>query len=260
MSSWWGRRAVARPKGIRLADASAPQGMVLYAIGDVHGRLDLLEEMHGLIAADRDGRRAADWRIIHLGDYVDRGPDSRGVIEFLVSAMARDRRVMALAGNHDVGFRDCLTPGELPGIFLNHGGPDTARSYGVELDLSSRETLLDSQKRLIEAVPESHAAFLRGLDFSACFGDFFFCHAGIRPGVALDRQDREDLVWIRHEFLNHAGLHPKVIVHGHTPVPEPQLRDNHVNLDTGAFSTGILTALVVDGADKRLLRAGKEII
>lgn len=251
---------MAETQGIRLADAAGPAGIVLYAIGDVHGRLDLLEDMHALIAADREARRAKDWRIVHLGDYVDRGPDSKGVIEFLSSGTARDPRIIALAGNHDLGFRDFLTPGEIPGIFLHHGGPETARSYGVELDLSSQDTLLAGQKALIEAVPESHAAFLRNLEFSVGFGDFFFCHAGIRPGIALEAQNKDDLVWIRNDFLSHAGLHPKVIVHGHTPVPEPQMRDNRVNLDTGAFSTGILTALVVDGADKRLLRAGTDII
>lgn len=245
-------------KGVRLADAAAPAGMVLYAIGDVHGRLDLLSEMHDQIARDREARKAADWRIIHLGDYVDRGPDSKGVLEFIAAAMDRDRRVLALAGNHDVGFREFLVPGEFPGIFLKHGGPETARSYGVELDLSSRDTLLAGQRALIDAVPARHAAFLRDLGFSAEFGDFFFCHAGIRPGVPLDAQDKEDLVWIRQDFLDHAGLHPKVIVHGHTPVPAAQMRNNRVNLDTGAVMTGILTALVVDGAEKRLLRVGSD--
>jgi len=234
-------------------EARGPDDTVIYAIGDVHGRLDLLSRMHAEIAAHRERRKPADWRIVHLGDYVDRGPDSKGVVEFIRRAAA-DPRVISLAGNHDIGFLDFLAEADPNGIFANYGGAETARSYGAELDFESLAEFAVSHRGLAQAVPEEHVAFLRALPFSVEFADFYFCHAGIRPGVPLAAQDPSDLTWIREEFLGHSRLHPKVIVHGHTPVVEPEVLANRVNVDTGAFATGRLTALVVDGADKQLLR------
>jgi serine/threonine protein phosphatase 1 len=227
--------------------------MLLYAIGDVHGRLDLLAEMHARIAADIMRVRPADWRIVHLGDYVDRGPDSRGVIEFLVRQTAADGRNISLAGNHDIGFLGFLAEPQPDGLFATNGGDETARSYGVELDFADMIGFLKSARALAAAVPRSHVDFLRGLERCATFGDFFFCHAGIRPGVALDAQDPLDLIWIRGDFHRHRELFPKVVVHGHTPVSEPEICANRVNLDTGAFASGRLTALVIDRQEKRLL-------
>jgi serine/threonine protein phosphatase 1 len=239
--------------GIAFPDARGPGGIVVYAIGDVHGRHDLLAEMHAQIAADIIRLRPADWRIVHLGDYVDRGPDSSGVVEFLIRQTAMDRRMIALAGNHDIGFLDFLAEPLPDGLFAHNGGEETARSYGVEIDLSNWSGLKATHRALVEAVPKGHVDFLRGLKRCATFGDFFFCHAGIRPGVALEAQDQDDLVWIRGEFLRYPGLHPKVIVHGHTPALEPEILANRVNIDTMAFASGRLTALVIDGAQKRLL-------
>src|SRR5688572_1395361 len=172
--------------GISFPDARGPDGMLIYAIGDVHGRLDLLAEMHARIAADIMRIRPADWRIIHLGDYIDRGPDSRGVIEFLVRQTAMDGRIVSLAGNHDIGFLDFLTEPQPDELFATNGGDETARSYGVELDFTGMIGFGQSARALAAAVPQSHRDFLRALKFSVAFGDFFFCHAGIRPGVALD--------------------------------------------------------------------------
>lgn len=240
--------------GVHFLDAKGPDGIRLYAIGDVHGRLDLLQAMHARIRDEiaRDG--LADWRIIHLGDYVDRGPDSRGVIQFLIDASTGDRRNLALAGNHDVGFLDFLKTPLIDGLFAHNGGAQTALSYGVRLDLASMAAVKTGHAALVEAIPREHLAFLRGLALSADFGDFFFCHAGVRPGVPLERQARDDLVWIRGAFHNHLGLYEKVVVHGHTPVDEPEVLANRVNIDTGAVFSGTLTALVVDGADKRILQ------
>jgi serine/threonine protein phosphatase 1 len=242
--------------GIHFLDAQGPEGIRLYAIGDVHGRLDLLAAMHEGIAAEIEDEQPPDWRIIHLGDYTDRGPESRGVIDFLIAARERDRRNMMLAGNHDVGFLDFLEAPLTDGLFAHNGGKQTALSYGVLLDFFSLAALRPGHAALVEAVPAAHVAFLRSLQFSAEFGDFFFCHAGIRPGVPLERQVPEDLVWIRDEFLDYTGLHPKVIVHGHTPAAEPEVLANRVNVDTGAFHSGRLTALAIDGAQKRLLEVG----
>lgn len=245
--------------GMNFSDARGPDGTIVYAIGDIHGRLDLLAEMHARIAADIMRRRPADWRIVHLGDYVDRGPDSKGVIEFLVRKTAMDGRNVALAGNHDVGFLDFLARPDREGLFALYGGVETARSYGVGLDPADPFAFRAGCRALDAAVSQEHRAFLRTLPRSAAFGDFFFCHAGIRPGVALDAQDPDDLIWIRGEFHRCRDLFAKVIVHGHTPVAEAQIHANRVNVDTAAFASGRLTALVVDGREKRLLAVGPEI-
>ncbi len=244
--------------GIHFDEAGAPQGMRLYAIGDVHGRLDLLTAMHRHIAAEIDADRPADWRIVHLGDYVDRGPDSRGVLDFLVAARAREPRNLMLAGNHDAGLLEFLARPDPNGVFMNNGGIETARSYGVELRrrgflTSAERALREGHAALVAAMAPAHVELLRALPHALEFGDFFFCHAGIRPGIPLAGQLPFDLLWIRREFHAHAGLHPKVIVHGHTPVAQPDVRANRVNIDTGAYRTGLLCALAVEGRAKRLL-------
>jgi len=244
---------VKNSQGIHFLDAKGPDGIRLYAIGDVHGCIDHLREMHALIRAEIIRDRPADWRIIHLGDYVDRGPDSKGVLDLLIAARQADKRVLTLAGNHDVGFLECMAEPDPKGLFARFGGRETARSYGVALDIANPARFRDSCEALARAVPPAHVTFLQNLEFSRAFGDFFFCHAGIRPGIPLDRQDPQDLTWIRDTFLTHWRLHPKVVVHGHTPAPDPEMMANRVNVDTGAFQWGRLTALVIDGAEKRIL-------
>jgi len=240
-------------EGIHFDDAETPSGLRIYAVGDIHGRHDLMTEMHRRIMAEIIEEKPADWRIIYLGDYVDRGPASCQVLEFLSRSMEADPRVMALAGNHDLGFLAFLAQPRAQGLFANNGGDATARSYGVDLDFTSRENLLHGHAALMEAIPQEHLDFLQGLKLSASFGDLFFCHAGIRPGVPLNAQDPEDLIWIRERFRHDLTLHPKLVVHGHTPMPEPEIRPNRVNLDTGAWYSGRLTAMMFEGRRKRLL-------
>ncbi|MBN9036078.1 MAG: serine/threonine protein phosphatase [Rhizobiales bacterium] len=239
--------------GIHFLDAKGPDGIRVYAVGDVHGRRDLIEAMHDRIGEEiaRDG--VADWRIVHLGDYVDRGPDTAGVLDFLTSRIAGEPRIVALAGNHDVALVDFLAHGDRTQMFRRFGGNDTARSYGTHVDFATAATAEAGRQALARAMPQAHLDFLSGLPRAVAFGDFFFCHAGIRPGVPLERQDPEDLIWIREPFLGHPGLHPKVIVHGHTPHDEAELMPNRVDLDTLAYASGRLTALAVDGRTKRLL-------
>ena len=243
--------------GVHFRDAHAPQGMRLYAIGDVHGRLDLLAAMHRAIDAElaRDG--AADWRIIHLGDYVDRGPDAKGILDFLIDKRARDPRIVCLGGNHEQGLLDFLVMPSADGLFVRFGGAETARSYGVDLMAGSIGTV---HRALAAAIPPGHMEFVKNLPLSASFGDFFFCHAGIRPDTPLDRQEAHDLIWIRDEFLSHAGLYDKVIVHGHTPGRAADVRPNRVNLDSYACGTGRLSALAVEGGAKRILEATVEAV
>jgi serine/threonine protein phosphatase 1 len=229
-------------------------GMLIAAIGDVHGRLDLLEKMHAGLADQIGKRSVSDWRIVHLGDYVDRGPDSRGVIEFLSAAQARDPRVICLAGNHDVGFLDFLKEPDPAGMFANNGGVQTAQSYGVTLDLHDPDALAMQHRALLQNVPDEHRRFIGNLVFSVELGDFFFCHAGIMPGVPLDEQEPRDLIWIRDRFLAHDELYAKVVVHGHTPTRDPEVRMNRINIDTGAFASGVLTALLIEGGDKQFMQ------
>lgn len=242
-----------RKEGMSYDTASAPPGMRIYAVGDIHGRFDLLSQMHRQImdAIRRD--RPADWRIIYLGDYVDRGPFARQTLEFLVRSVKEDPRVIALAGNHDVGLLKFLEEPLATSLFAQNGGDATARSYGVTMRLFPHDALLEGHRQLRQAIPEEHIHFLRQLKYSACFGDFFFCHAGIRPGVPLGDQDEQDLIWIREPFHLYPELHPKLIVHGHTPKDRPEILPNRVNLDTGACFTGRLSAMMFEGRKKQLL-------
>lgn len=241
--------------GIHFRDACGPDGVRLYAIGDVHGCRDLLATMFAKINAEIMRDHVRDWRIILLGDYCDRGPDTRGVIDLILSRQQVDSRVITLAGNHDDGIVEFLQTAEGDSLFTDCGGDATALSYGVALDSRTPGTLRLARDSLAAAMPGAHLAFFSGLPSSAAFGDFFFCHAGIRPGVPLAEQSRRDLVWIRNAFLDHEELHPKVIVHGHTPSRAPEVLANRVNVDTGAVFSGRLTALVIDGRDKRLIHA-----
>ena len=240
---------------MRLGEAKTPAGMRLYAIGDVHGRNDLLGEVHQKIAADLLRRPPDDYRIIHCGDYVDRGPDSAGVIGRLVALTETEPRIVCLRGNHeDLLLAFLVDPARYASVWLENGGAETLASYGVGIMAGRREReFLALGERFAEALPEAHAAFLGTLALSATFGDFFFCHAGVRPGVPLDKQDPADLTWIRDDFLWDGRDHGVVVVHGHTPVTEPEVRRNRINIDTGAVFTGRLTCLVLEGTEHRFL-------
>lgn len=240
--------------GIHLDDARAPEGMRLYAIGDVHGCADLLEALYARIDREIEQDQPADWRIIHLGDYGDRGPNTKRVLDQIIER-SRDRRVLSLMGNHDEAWLSFLADPKPVGVFVAHGGETTAYSYGIDADLSDASGRKAARDALLGAMPQAHLDFLKGLPRSFSFGDYFFCHAGIRPGVPLQIQDREDLIWIRREFLIFEGLHPRIIVHGHTPSDQPELLPNRINVDTGAVKTGVLTAVVLDGATKRIIQA-----
>lgn len=227
--------------------------MRVYAVGDIHGQLALLREVHGLIAADRaeTGDHAAP--VVHVGDLVDRGPDSRGVMDLLIGGQERGQPWIVLKGNHDrmfegfLGDPDHYDPGLRAGLHWidpRLGGADTLASYGI--GGAGERSLLDLHAEAVAKVPAAHRAFLRGLPLMHRLGDLVFVHAGIRPGVPLAAQSEDDLVWIRREFLDDPRDHGALIVHGHTPVETVTHYGNRLNLDTGAGYGRALSAVVFE--------------
>ncbi len=228
----------------------------VYAIGDIHGQLDMLENALDLI--EQDGGR--DAKIIFLGDYVDRGPDSCGVIDRLIGGLAEGRNWIPLKGNHDRMFQWFMedVPRHDPHLLVGYhwfherlGGVETMGSYGVRVDDQMR--LFDVHNRSKQAVPHAHVDFLNALPLTYETDDTLFVHAGIRPDIPLTRQTEDDFVWIRQEFHTHSAPHPKLIVHGHTPVAQAMHYGNRVNLDSGAGYGKPLSTAVFEGADCWLL-------
>lgn len=242
---------------MRLGESRVPDGLRVYAIGDVHGCDRLLAAMHEKIAADIDARPPETHCIIHLGDYVDRGPDTAAVVERLSRQVEADDHVLCLRGNHEEMLLDFLWAGPDAGPnFLANGGVATLASYGITLEgkRSSMPTGSGLAELFAARLPIGHRIFLENLQYSARFGDYFFCHAGIRPGVELERQDAFDLTWIREGFLDSDADFGAVVVHGHTPAREPELRPNRINIDTGAVLGGRLTCLILEGAEYRFIQ------
>lgn len=230
--------------------------MRLYAIGDVHGRLDLLRALEAQIAADAASAPATTDRfLVYVGDYVDRGFESRQVIEHLVLEPLEGFNRVCLLGNHDAWLLGFLTGEPVGPAWLQHGGDATLLSYGVQVDLRADEAtrLETARARLAERLPAEHREFLEGLELGFTMGDYFFCHAGIRPGVPLDEQSEQDLIWIREPFLSWTGSAGKVVVHGHTVEEQPVVLANRIGIDTGACWTGRLTCLVLEEGERRFL-------
>jgi serine/threonine protein phosphatase 1 len=239
-------------------EARVPDGLRIYAIGDIHGRVDLLRILHHLIANDK-GERPNDRLVIYLGDYVDRGLDSRGVIDFFLDEHPRDLPFIALKGNHEemmLRFLDDISVG--PG-WLEYGGAETLLSYGVSLSgpISEERTLIEVQRRLLENVPSRHIDFMLGSRLYHVAGDYLFVHAGIRPGKPLEAQVADDMLWIRGDFLRSGDDHGYVVVHGHSIKLKVDFRPNRIGIDTGAYATGVLTCLVLEGGNRRLLQTGQ---
>jgi serine/threonine protein phosphatase 1 len=232
---------------------SLSPGKRIYCIGDLHGRLDLLDQALAKITTDLAAEATRDLLFIFLGDYIDRGPESFGVIDRL-TALAQIVPTIFLKGNHEAVLIDFLwQPLVLP-FWKSLGGYQTLLSYGVIPPLQPTEQdCYRLAEALQSALPEAHKTFFNSLQ--PCFehGDYFFVHAGVRPDRGLDAQSERDLLWIRDEFLTSTRSHEKFIVHGHTPVREPDIRVNRVNIDTGAYATGTLTCLVLEGEQRRFL-------
>ena len=240
------------------APAVAPEGERIYAIGDVHGRADLLQPLlaHVLTAAARPG--APRVRVVGLGDYIDRGPASREVLDLL--AALRTTRATAcdlLMGNHEESLKRFLEDPALGSAWCGFGGRETLASYGIEAPLRQDDATgwRDARDALDRALPDGHHALLDALQFSAEAGGYLFVHAGVRPGVPLDAQDPEDLLWIRDRFLRHRGVHERTVVHGHTPARAPHVDHRRIGVDTGAYATGVLTAVVLERDRRSFVQA-----
>lgn len=236
----------------------------IYAIGDIHGQLSELHRVLDLI--QQDG--GSDAQIVFLGDYTDRGPDSRGVIDLLIEGKKSGRNWTFIKGNHDQMFElfmqsppqhDPYLITELYWLHPRLGGDTTLASYGVES--TGRTRVKDTHSEALAAIPQTHVDFLKSLSFSFDHEDLFFCHAGVRPEVPLAQQTQEDLIWIRKGFHEHTAPHPKMIIHGHTPVDNATHYGNRINLDTGAGYGKPLTAAVFEGGKAWALRdCGRKVL
>lgn len=273
-----------------------PEGMLLYAIGDIHGRLDLLRTLLEKLRADymaspneeesQNGAPARRKIFLFLGDYIDRGPSSREVIELLASSAhsvrsefsqrsgfsqssgpsqssghfdQNDEEFVFLKGNHEALFLNFLSDSERYEIWARNGGAQTLRSYGVApeamKDAALRQRCHQALKRVL---PRHHVDFLENLQLSVSYGDYFFAHAGVNPDMPLELQSERDLMWIREPFLSHERPLDKMIVHGHTPSEQVQLRAHRIGVDTMAWKSGVLTALRLEGASRQIISTQPE--
>src|SRR5262249_28735592 len=230
-----------------------PDGTRVYCVGDIHGRDDLLREMAEHVRGDMEVRSVDHAVTVFLGDYVDRGLGSRRVVERLARG-EWPTPITALAGNHEDLLMGFLENAAVLEVWRSLGGLETLHSYGVDVGLAMGGGDFGKVQTAFAAqFPEHHRHFLETLDISTYIGDYFFCHAGVRPGVPLDRQNRDDLLNIRYPFLSSEVEHGKLVVHGHTPSVAPEVRPNRIGIDTAAYATGRLTCLVLEKDERRFL-------
>jgi serine/threonine protein phosphatase 1 len=233
--------------------STVPKPQRIYAIGDIHGHRNLLDRMIEEIRDDLAAHPVERALTVTLGDYVDRGPDSRGVVERL-AANPFPTAFVALKGNHEEMLVRFLRDPSVGSEWSRLGGLETLHSYGIDIGPMLRRRDYEPKAAAFEKVlPRAHIAFFASLRVCLSLGRYFFCHAGVRPGVPFARQREHDLLWIRDEFLHDQTDFGKIVVHGHTPSPEPEIRPNRINVDTGAFITGRLTCAVLEEEQPRFL-------
>jgi serine/threonine protein phosphatase 1 len=235
---------------------AVPTGQRVYAIGDIHGRLDLFEALIAEIEADDAAAQPARSTVILLGDLVDRGPDSAGVVR-RARAWQAQREVRILAGNHEEMFLKSFDSTDMLRHFLRHGGRQTVQSYGVDRRVLSAAEIDQVQDLMRGAVPQADRDYIAGFEDLIVLGDYAFVHAGIDPEVSIHEQRVSDLRWIREPFLSHSEPYELVVVHGHTISEAPELRGNRIGIDTGAYASGRLTALVLEGTTRRLIETAE---
>ncbi len=238
----------------QISRAQVPTGQRIYAIGDIHGRPDLLVKLRIRILEDAAGSEGIACSLVYLGDYVDRGGGSFEVVEMLIHDPLPGFESVFLMGNHeDMMLRFLAGPAEE--TWLLNGGDATLSSYGVRLreGQGGQSWLEDLRLGLRAAMPSDHVEFLAGLKLQHTVGDYLFVHAGVRPGIPHDQQRPTDLIWIRDRFLNSDADFGKCVVHGHSITPRPEVRSNRIGIDTGAYYTNRLTCAVLEGQDLRFL-------
>lgn len=231
-----------------------PEGQRIYAIGDIHGRADLLDVMLRKIAKDEAIRSPAETTIIFLGDLIDRGPESAQVVN-MVLALSRQRKVRAIVGNHEEMLLASFCSDQVLRRFLAHGGKETIVSYLRDMDAYNRLSIAELRESLSDIIPVEHLVFLRGLEDLVCIGPYVFVHAGIRPGVKIEAQQPRDMHWIRDAFLSCTDDFGCIVVHGHTISDKIDLRPNRIGIDTGAYLHGKLSAIAIEGHSQWFLEA-----
>lgn len=247
-----------RPRTTAPTAPSVPDGTVVWAVGDIHGRLDLLLPLMEAVGADLEASRTDRKVVVFLGDYIDRGPDSRGVIRRLAGLSATPGvEWRFLKGNHEQAMLEFLDDPSAGARWCEYGGDSALRSWGLRVpELAHRtEAWARVAADLRHRLTARETAFLETLELSVTVGDYFFAHAGARPGVALDRQSPEDLLWIRRPFLDGRAAFERVIVHGHTPTAEVHVDRRRIGIDTKAYESGVLTALRLEGRERTVLQA-----
>jgi serine/threonine protein phosphatase 1 len=223
-----------------------PEGVRIYAIGDVHGRADLLEKVFSSIDADQRAYPVQRPIQVMIGDYIDRGPASRETLDMMI-ARSRTQEMVLLKGNHESYVAEFLQDPSILQSWQQYGGLQTLMSYGLKPPINANSAeQIELSAAFRQALPPTHAELLARMRATFVCGDYFFVHAGVRPGVALKDQIEDDLLWIRDDFLHSETDFGKFIVHGHTPVAEPDIRTNRINIDTGAYATGRLTCILLE--------------
>lgn len=234
---------------------AVPPGLRVYAIGDIHGRLDLLEQLLSQIETDNAARPDAKVQLVFLGDLIDRGPHSADVVELMMGLKRQHPDTRFLMGNHEEVFLLALG-GDKKALrfFTRIGGRETILSYGISPEqydsVDFDELLVLAQAR----VPTQHGEFLASFEDMVILGDYAFVHAGIHPDIPLGSQKTSDLRWIREKFLDHPGPHEKIIVHGHSISADVEVQNNRIGLDTGAYASGRLTAMGLEGDSRWVLQ------
>lgn len=247
-----------RTKVVAPGAPAVPAGTVVWAVGDIHGRLDLLSPLVDAMEADLHGSGAERKVVIFLGDYIDRGPDSRGVLRLLAGlSPSQGIEWRFLKGNHEQAMLDFLDEPSSGARWCEYGGDRALQSYGLRIpELAHRtEAWARVAADLRHKLTKVERDFLEGLELSVTEGDYFFAHAGARPGVLLDRQSDEDLMWIRQTFLDSQRAFERVVVHGHTPAPRVHADHRRIGVDTKAYDSGVLTALRLEGQERSLLQS-----
>jgi serine/threonine protein phosphatase 1 len=233
---------------------AAPPGIRIYAVGDIHGCAGLLRQLQRMIEEDAAAHDAERKLIIYLGDYVDRGPDSRAVLDLLIDAPLEGFERVFLKGNHEASLLQFLCDDRAAPAWMAYGGDATLFSYGVRPpDPAKPDDWAQARHAFAEKLPPEHLVFLRETKLLHSEGDYVFVHAGLRWNVALREQSARDMLWIRDEFLNSSADFGKLVVHGHTITDAPEIRRNRIGIDTGAFATGCLTCLVLQGTSRSFL-------